>query len=235
MSTSGQSIYGIRDPGDDSTLPVTKADLVNVSGVKIYTNNVVTGIPTADGKSGASADGTVTFNELEDYINTYDSGADGPDMLGWYKNMPSGNTDSDPEDEPSTRSFNTSALTGDVLFTSAYTPGDHICNAQGNSSLYGLYYLTGTASPDISIFGLDATDTNGTGAGAGMRVMDTVDLGVGMSSSPSIHVDDPSDTEGDGTVTVITQTGVGSIERRKADTKDTIRSGEVSWREELVH
>jgi type IV pilus assembly protein PilY1 len=237
-STGVQSIYGIRDPEEDayaaSTLPVSKSDLVNVTGVKVYSNEVVTGITDADGKSGGTADGTVTFKELEDYINTSDSGPDGPDKQGWYKNMPFGNTDADPELEPSTRSFNMSALTGSVLFTSAYTPGDNICEAQGESSLYGLYYLTGTASPDFTLFGLDSTDTNGVG-GEGKLIMDVVGLGAGMSSSPSIHVDNPADTGGESAVTVITQTGVGSIERRKANVGAGIKSGEVSWREELIH
>jgi type IV pilus assembly protein PilY1 len=235
-STGVQSIYGIRDPEDDSTLPVIKSKLVNVTGVKVYTNQVVTGpgsfTTDVDGKSGGTADGTVTFKELEDYINTYDSTDSGtdPDMQGWYKDMPS-----DPAGvEPSTRSFNMSALTGSVLFTSAYTPGNNICEAQGESSLYGLYYLTGTASPDFTLFGLDSTDTNGVG-GEGKRIWDVVGLGAGMSSSPSIHVDNPTDTGGESAVTVITQTGVGSIERRKANVGAGIKSGEVSWREELIH
>ncbi len=235
QSTSAQTIYGIRDPGGNTS--VAKTDLVNVTDVKVYTDNYVSTTMTApDTVNTGNSDGTVTFKELEDYINTYDSAADGPDMQGWYKNMPYGNRDADAADEPSTRSFSTSALMGDILFTSAYAPGDHICNAQGTSSLYGLYYLTGTASSDLEIFGLSSTDTHGpAGDSQGKRILDVVDLGEGLSSSPSIHIDDPENTEGEGGVTVITQTGTGSIERRKADTSGSERSGEVSWREELVH
>jgi type IV pilus assembly protein PilY1 len=225
-STGVQSLYGVRDPGADAELPVAKTNLVNVTGVTVYSNEEVSGIADADGKSDGTTDGTVTFRELVDFINTYDSGTDGPDKQGWFKDMPSGNRDGDPDIEPSTRSFSSSALIGSVLISAAYAPGDHDCNALGESTLYGLYYLTGTASPELEIFGTVPD-------GDSYRVIDVVELGEGVSSSPSIHVDNPAGGSGEGGVTVITQTGVAAIEREQAQTKDTTRSGEISWREEI--
>lgn len=82
-------------------------------------------------------------------------------------------------------------LGGTVLFTS-YTPTTNVCNSEGDSRLYGLYYKTGTAYYD-PIFGTAAD-----------RFSTFVGLGPGMAISPTMHISE------DGTKAFI-QTSSGAI------------------------
>lgn len=83
------------------------------------------------------------------------------------------------------------ALGGTVLFTS-YTPETIVCNIEGNSRLYGLYYKTGTPYFD-PIFGGEAD-----------IFTPFVGLGQGMAISPTLHISE------DG-ATAFVQTSSGAI------------------------
>lgn len=82
-------------------------------------------------------------------------------------------------------------LGGTVLFT-AYTPEAIVCNVEGNSRLYGVYYKTGTAYFDPIFKG--SSDVFSTFAG----------LGQGMAISPTLHISE------DGTKAFV-QTSSGAI------------------------
>lgn len=124
-----------------------------------------------------------------------------------------------PAVEPSERNVTQMSLLGDILFAAGFSPVDSLCEGEGGSQLYGLYYKTGTARGDIPVFGLD---------GSGNAIRD-VYLGAGLAAAPTLHVGGTArDQRG---LTVLTQTSTGAIERREALVGDSARSGEIDWRE----
>jgi type IV pilus assembly protein PilY1 len=101
-------------------------------------------------------------------------------------------------------------LGGAVLFTT-YIPDTDICEPEGVSRLYGLYYKTGTAyyDPILGVLG----DTISTFVG----------LGKGLAITPSLHV-------GDKGVTAYIQTSSGAIETIELETPLNVKSGALFWR-----
>ena len=101
-------------------------------------------------------------------------------------------------------------LGGTVLFTS-YIPDTDICEPEGLSRLYGLFYKTGTAYYDPILGTLGDT------------VNTFVGLGKGLAITPSIHV-------GDDGVTAYIQTSSGAIETIDVVTPFSVRPGPIFWR-----
>jgi type IV pilus assembly protein PilY1 len=135
LSTTTQSIYGVKDAG----VEVAKADLKNVSSAQVEVDGDVTGVA-----------GVTTFEALKSDILGY---------KGWYLDLPP--IEGVAGTAPATRVINASALAGGVLLTSAYQPGIDLCTGEGFSRLYGLYYKTGTAYPDPVVLGTAIDHTTG--------------------------------------------------------------------------
>ena len=199
LSTATQSIYGVQEDG----VTVLKSELVNVTNAQVQ----------PDGDLTTAVDGNTTLAELEAEIETT--------KKGWYLDLPpiqqavSGIT-------PATRVITASALSGDILFTAAYQPGLDLCTGEGFSRLYGLYYKTGTAYHNPSVFGTDI-DTFGV-----EYALPFVELGHGFATAPSLHTGEGT---GDDEVSVFTQLSTGAIIRTEAKTVSKIRSGLRSWSE----
>jgi type IV pilus assembly protein PilY1 len=198
-SKAAQSIYGLKEKGTE----VTKTNLLNVSNAQVATDGTLTGI---SGTSGA----LTTFNALKSEINNYE---------GWYLDLPpiQGTAGS----APATRVINSSALTGGILFTSAYQPGLDLCSGEGTSRLYGLYYTTGTASPSPATF--STVIINGKDMAPSF-----IELGHGFATTPSLH---SGAGTGDTAVNVFTQLSTGTIVRTEASTVFGVRSKMTSWKE----
>lgn len=184
--------------------------------VQVFSDGSMSGIADfdidnldADGDTTSDTDAVDSFSKLSYGMLQKD---------GWKKSLPADGTD------PSTRVLSTSALIGQVLFSSTYTPGTNLCDSLGNSDLYGVFFATGTALPPSVLGTIDLDNDPSTPD----FVLDHIDIGSGIASSPSIHT---GEGVGDSGVTVVTQTGVGAIDRQEAQVKGGVRSGEMSWRQ----
>lgn len=114
------------------------------------------------------------------------------------------------------RNVSQSALYGDILTFTTYNPSNDMCDYEGNGWLYGLYYMTGTATP-IDVFSSTTTTLN---------VIKRVSTGTGPPSKPGIHVDSPTDH---GDTTAFVQTSDGAIVPIKQDNYGATHSGKTAW------
>ncbi len=151
-----------------------------------------------------------TFDDLEDYIagvgcasDTVSTGID-----GWYRDF----------HQARERNLGQAALLGGLLTYTGYQPYNDVCQAEGQSFLYGVYYKTGTAWPE-SVFG--TFTRNGE-----KFVLDNLSLGRGLATTPSMHVG-----TGDGGATAFIQTSTGEIIEVKQENLpiDNVKSGRTSW------
>ncbi|ROR34993.1 pilus assembly protein [Inmirania thermothiophila] len=198
-STATQALYGLRLPASAAT-SVTTSELLDVTGVDVFT----------DGSTDHAT--YTTFSDLYDAIN-----GSSASFKGWKREL-----EASTGGEPSERVVSDPRLFGKVFFASAYTPNNNLCEAEGTSRLYGLYFLTGTARPELEVFGTAAT---GTGK---LEVLERIDLGWGVASSPALHV---GSGKSGGEITVYTQTSTGTIQVEDAEVSSSVRSGEINWRE----
>lgn len=201
-----QRIYGVKDIelGRGGSLPVSIGNLENITGIQVFEDGSVQNGPAGVG----------TFEELTNFFDDPDNPTD-----GWYRDLPTDGI------SPSPRVVSSSVLLGGVLLQPVFTPGGNQCGAEGTSELFGLFFKTGTGSADPNILGTVAGVTNGDGA---ELVEISIDLGIGLGASPSLHVG-----EGTGTreATSFVQTSTGTIIRTSVITLFPVDSGEVSWRE----
>jgi type IV pilus assembly protein PilY1 len=206
-STAKQSLYGLIDAAGTSrstSLPAL-TDVVDVTSAQVFSDGSLTGV------SGAT-----TFSALESMIDGTD-GNGGKD--GWKIDLCTGS-----QTTPCARMVTPPSLLGQVLLDPVYTPNTNICEAEGTAELYGVYYKTGTALANPSVFGTDSTSTNN-GYEESIRV---VDLGKGIASTPSVHVGAGTNNNEE---TVFIQTSTGAIQKQTATLPGAIKSGEASWRE----
>jgi len=204
QSTAQQTLYGFRDnpaATAPSSLPAT-SNLVDVTNAVVSTATPF----TVTGVAGVS-----NFQELEDLFDA--TGSSWKD--GWKLNLPTNGTN------PSARMIQEGALLGRVLLTTDFTPSLSLCGGDGTSTLYGLYYKTGTPLAERPIFGTTATST----------AIREIDLGEGLASAPSLHLinDPPQATDKE---KVIIQKSRGDILVGEANLPAPVKSGETSWREE---
>jgi hypothetical protein len=113
-------------------------------------------------------------------------------------------------------------LGGLVTFTT-YQPNSGVCEAEGYSYLYGVYYKTGTSWYE-DVFGLD--DFNNTN-----YVKNKLTLGRGTAQTPNLHVGS-GDQDGDGTKAFV-QTSTGEIKEINQDNLPVkaYSTGRSKWKE----
>lgn len=214
-------LYGVKDPlataedkanaaSTGAALPVLDADLLDVSGVDVYSDGALTS--TVVGSSGT----LTTFNDLlGEAVNK---------AAGWKRKIPG--LISHASGAPSTRNLTRSALAGGVLFATVFQPSSNPCEGLGQSALYGLDYRTGTANPKTLTLGTRTVYVNGA-----VRYLANAFVLLGSGSAGGISISAGKDG-GNNTVTVNTQLSTGSIEAIKAKTTEGVRSGRVSWEED---
>ncbi|MCW5199160.1 hypothetical protein VU05_00225 [Desulfobulbus sp. F1] len=150
--------------------------------------------------------GVYTFESLRKYIagSTVDNSnvcqTVSGDLIttgldGWYRDF----------HEPRERNLGTSALLGGLLTFTTYQPFNDKCQAEGESSLYGVHFQTGTAWID-TVFGTFEKELDSTRTGAEIIVKDKLSLGRGLSTTPSMHVG-----TGDQAAKAFIQTSTGEI------------------------
>lgn len=119
------------------------------------------------------------------------------------------------------RNLGQATLLGGVLSYTTFTPSSNICIAGGESSLWALYYETGTAYYQ-NIFGTTEVVFNGETMDMSLR---KISLGEGLATTPNLHVGGA-----DGS-TAFVQTSTGDIIRVEQDNPLPTKSGRASWKQ----
>jgi type IV pilus assembly protein PilY1 len=138
---------------------------------------------------------------------------------GWVLNFPASSVVTTVSPVPTTRNVSETSVIGGIFFGTAYSPDPDLCAAEGLSSLYGVYYLTGTPISTAQVFGQDTTHT---------YVLSNVSLGAGLASSPSLQI---AKGLGNSQAEIYTQTSTGAIVQTGATLANNTTSGEISWQQ----
>jgi type IV pilus assembly protein PilY1 len=116
---------------------------------------------------------------------------------------------------PSERVLSRSSVLGGLVLFTTYQPSNDICSVLGDSSLYALYYESGTAY-NKNVVG---TYTDG----GTEYISDSTSLGQGMPTSVGVAIGE--------TVSGFVQKSTGEIVRVETEPGLGVRSGAASWRE----
>jgi type IV pilus assembly protein PilY1 len=216
-STEQQALFGLIDPTDGVTPAPTApnyANFVDETNAVVYGPNAVSpAVPgTITGVNGSTT--AITEAALETKINSATNGG-----KGWKITLAAANTSAN---NTAQRIFNSTAVLGSTLFSSAYTPNTSLCLGEGTSVLFGLNYVTGVANPLNAAFGTNSTGT---------AYNNYVSLGAGVGAAPGLHLDSTTGSGGQGNVTVVTQTSTGSLITSQASVSSTINNSEIDWRQ----
>lgn len=195
------------DPGELGLLAVDQINVANAETAETATLSCI------GGGTGCLPGGITTFDALTDYIKGTGEGCDASDttgMDGWYRDFLL----------PRERNVGQATLLSGLLTYTTYQPYDEVCRPEGLGYLYGLYYLTGTAFYK-PVFITDTDD----GIDDGGSVNKKVDLGRGLTTTPSLHVG-----KGDGAKAFV-QTSTGAIVEvpQPQLPLPTAKSGRISW------
>jgi type IV pilus assembly protein PilY1 len=172
LDTSTQYFYGIRADSMDSGNIVNNTsgsvNLLDTTGVDVYTDGTVTGVS-----------GIGTWDELVAEIYNHD---------GWRYTLGTG------ADEAGERVLNKPIVIGGLVLDTTFTPNQDPCGFSGNSAIYGFYYKTGTAYyEEVFVGGSEEVDVGGE---TKTKVGEKVDVGVGKASGVSVHVGSQSGATG---------------------------------------
>jgi len=205
-------LYGIKDPfynsdsqkkaacyhiyPDDTenlNCKISYASLFNAEPYRVKAGGSVEALTGGDAT-------ITTFDKLVEKVQTKD---------GWYRALASS--------MPSERVLNKPALFGGMALFPAFTPATDGCVYSGTSSLYALYFETGTAFSKAVL--RNPTDNQDT------YVNDKMELGFGLASSVTIH----NGKQEGGTGYLQQSTGV--ITKVDIIPASTVKSGPVYWKE----
>ena len=189
-----ESFYGIKEPTSSSIRTwgtVTAANLLNVSNATVF-----------DTGATVTGVGSTSFSALMSAV---------AGKQGWYMNfLGSGE-----------RNIGQAAILGDIVTFTSYTPSSDFCTYEGNSTLYGLYYKTGTAFSS-SVLGLNTANTNNEKA----EVVKSISLGRGLSVTPNLNTG-----QGEGSKAFVQQS-TGGIQNIQQNNPGITKSRFLSWEEE---
>lgn len=207
LDTSINYFFGFKEPrsttGEFSYQTIAQQDLVDVTNVEVIHNTTeLFNKPTL---TPPLPDGA-TITMLEQRFKRYNSTNEYVD--GWVREKQNGE-----------RNFGAATIFGGTLTYTTFKPEFDECSIQGDSSLYILNVLTGTAG-GRAILADDTNDPYNTYK---------VDLGNSPATSPSIHVGEGYTS--DNKTNVIIQTSDGSITTIEQTNQNKVQSGEMSWRQ----
>ena len=151
-------------------------------------------------------DADATLTTLEKRMKQYSDTSSYVD--GWQRTLLAGE-----------RNFGAATLFGGTLTYTTFDPVFDECAVDGDARLYILNGLTGTAGSP----GIISQDENA------IFNEYVIDLGSSPATSPSLHTGDGY--ESDNKANAIIQTSDGAITTVEETNQDTVRSGEVSWRQ----
>ncbi len=212
-NTEQQYFVGVKDPvlnggcTESSATNCHADDLVNMSSAEVC----VVGIGDCGGGTDqvTGVTGATSFPSLITKVAAKD---------GWYTTLPASGERA---------LFRPVAIAGLVLFVT-YTPSGNLCDPEGSSQLYALYYLTGSAysSPVIG-GGSSSNPLSGTTTKNGKDYVNrAVSLGSGMAVGISVH---KGVGTGDGKAGAFIQKSLGQVIRAEIDTSGALASRYKSW------
>lgn len=169
VSTETQYLLGVKDSvfsgcAQTSATNCHVNDLVDVSSASVCligigtcgsSTNQVTGVGGVTTLSGTGPTSMVGLVQSKD---------------GWFTTLPTAGE----------RAVVSPTLLGGTAFFPTFIPNSNICASTGNSNLYALFYLTGTAYSE-AIIGTTASGSN-------QVVNRSVGLGVGLASQMSVQI-----------------------------------------------
>ncbi len=200
---SQQSFYGIIEPvsieSDGSSgyrykftwNDINTNNLMDVSNTKVYTNGWVdmNGDGFISSWTTPPAD-PVSFNNWPD---------DPPNFKAWISHLMKVDMEDPGKDHFSRyhgwksdlvysaeRVAGQSAVLGGVVTYTSYLPSDDVCVTKGESFLYALHHLTGTAYFE-PVLGVNSNDTVTEDGETYELSVKTVELGTGMGLTPTLH------------------------------------------------
>ncbi len=199
--------YGVKEPRDvDGTFNYNAVDLTSIADVT--DTRVVTGTGVLDPAPSLTPPLTsgATVGTLERRMRQYSNTSEL--ISGWKKDM-----------LPGERNFGSATLLGGTLTYTTFDPVFDECSIEGDSYLYALNSLTGTASAQAILPQADDATHNA----------DQLYIGGSPATSPSLHGGEGYST--DNRTTAIIQTADGNIITVDQDNEDKVRDGEASWRQ----
>ena len=187
---------------DAQRLEILNSEPLSISSVDASGDHLLfdaTGVKIyTDGSTSIAGTAFGDLRTEQDYDERY--------ACGWYKELESGE-----------RIINKPSLLGGILLAPSFVPNEDICAFGGSSYLHAVYFETGTAFYK-SVVGLEAE-------GDKDRVLDKIDLGLGISSSLGIHVGGEYGARG------FIQQSTGTISQIDLTPAFHVKSGFVNWRE----
>lgn len=240
QGTQQQYIYGVVDNSMLTNLnaacqvEATTGSLFNASSTSVVSNSDGTNTVTGSGMSAVTNVASLESALLalsQPSGKTYSCYT----YSGWQLALTAGNAAANVQ-QPSERVINSQTLLGGILTTPTYIPPNltmltaahnNLCNpvpVPGTSYVYGLDYLTGSASPGLATF-FGTSTSNGV-----TTVQNRVSVGSGQASAPVLHV---GSTAG-GAQTVKACFNIGGVTVCKdISALNAVSSGEISWREAM--
>lgn len=211
-----QSYYGIKEPFDDANSngvldvgesmtwgTVLKSSLVNVSNAIVDDDKNVAGVDDLATPANAITAWDTLVEEMERTA-----------VGGWYMDFsPASNKE---------RNLGQATLLGDLLTFTTYIPSADICSFEGESSLYAVYYKTGTAYFESVLGYIDSND-NGLIDETEKKLKKKVTLGKGLAVTPNIHVGQQEGSK------AFVQTSTGAIKTIEQKNPGATKSGVTSW------
>ena len=207
-NTSANYFYGVQEPlnssyqftygtvNADNLVDTTDVEVLDDGKVRILVNDSYQGFPV----------GESTIDDFESLKTAMKS------QSGWKVALSHDGVN------PSGRNVNKAAqLFSAVLFTEYQPPADS-CSVDGNSYLYALHYLTGTASTETLLGTLPIPDLEAE------LTLEKISLGVGYASSPVIRRGSA------GKLGAVTQGAGGSITNTELEYEFS-SAGRQSWRQ----
>jgi len=202
-------LFGIKDPfynssyDENSTVKKCYHKYGDNAPCKLTSNNLLTSDDykvKADGKVEVSGGGEISFDELIEKAQQLD---------GWYRLLAPGAL--------SERMINKPAVFGGIALFPAFTPDADVCVSSGSSTLYALYFETGTAYKKSVLVNPALNQKT--------YIAEKMELGAGLSSSFGIHTGKQAGG------TLYGQQSTGVIVEVPVIPAVSVKSGTVYWRE----
>jgi type IV pilus assembly protein PilY1 len=201
IENSKRWFYGVMEPRDKfgtgfNYSEASMSNIVDVSNFKVYE----TGFVDTDG------DG-IEDQGFSDLVASVRNGE------GWRIQF----------DEEGERSLFQPVVLGGLVTFTTYVPSTDVCEYEGTSNLYALYYQTGTAWKE-SVIGTGSGSIN-VGGSTYQRVLSKVSLGSGLATAPSMHLGADSK--------VMVQSSTGAIISITQEAAIKVKSGLKAWKEDF--
>lgn len=211
-----QSLFGVIDTPSAMQTTVPFANLVDTTSATVTRGGTVSGVTTPTGCAAINTETALGNCTVQ--------------TKGWKYLLR--NT------APAERLVSRTSLFGEILFATPFTPSPTLCEGEGNSRLLGLFFRTGAARASVPTFG---TVTNGTDTLEDDVVLASTNQVDGKLEGVALHLNrdfttttaDPNLPPGDPDcdLSVISQTSTAAITDTCAKIVDTVRSGEIDWRD----